>query len=64
MARPGKVPEEHYRKPTSLENPVLGKEVSSRGKNSSSCQERRVLCTVPGEWAVLDKLPPVLPTHK
>lgn len=55
MARPGKVPEEHYRKPTSLENPVLGKEVSSGGKNSSSCQERRALCTVPGEWAVLDK---------
>lgn len=64
MARPGKVPEEHYRKPTSLENPVLGKEVFSRGKNSSSCQERRELCSMPGEWAVLDKLFLALTTHK
>lgn len=30
MIKPAKVPVEHKRKPTSLENPVLVKEVSSR----------------------------------
>lgn len=64
MARSGEVSEGHYRKPTSLENPVLGKEVFSRQNNSSSCQERRELCSLPGEWAVLDKLPLILPIHK
>jgi len=64
MARPGKVPEEHYRKPTSLENPLLRKLIFSRGKNSSSCPERRALCSVPGQWAVLDELLLILPTHK